>query len=290
MGPPSSGALTVGQMLGILENFDLRALGPSNPAAWQLFGDAGRLAFADRDRYMADEDFVPMPTRGLLDKTYLGERAKLIELGRKLETAQAGAPKWDHARHYADDCRIELPSTTHFVIVDEARNVVSMTSSIEDAFGSRLMTHGFLLNNQLTDFSFHSQVDGIPVANRVEPGKRPRSSMSPTIVLKDGAPVLALGSPGGSRIIPYVAKTLIAMIDWQLSPQAAVDLPHLVNRSGVFDIEAGTGAEALKPALEQLGYETKVMDLNSGLHAIAIAPDKLTAGVDRRREGLAAGD
>ena len=199
-------------------------------------------------------------------------------------------PPWDHARLYADDSSLELPSTTHFVIVDEAGNVVSMTSTIEDAFGSRLMTQGFLLNNQLTDFSFRSHVDGVPVANRVEPGKRPRSSMAPTIVLKDGTPVMALGSPGGSRIIPYVAKTLIAMIDWRLGAQAAVGLPHLVNRSGVFDIEAGTPAEALKPALEQLGYETKVMDLNSGLHVIAIAPDGLVAGVDPRREGLAAGD
>ena len=290
MGPPSSGALAVGQILGILENFDLSSLGSSSPAAWQLFGDATRLAFADRDRYMADEDFVPMPTRGLLDKTYLGERAKLVELGRKLAEAPPGVPPWDHARLYADDLSPELPSTTHFVIVDEAGNVVSMTSTIEDAFGSRLMTQGFLLNNQLTDFSFRSHADGVPVANRVEPGKRPRSSMAPTIVLKDGAPVMALGSPGGSRIIPYVAKTLIAMIDWRLGAQAAVDLPHLVNRSGVFDIEAGTPAEGLKPALEKLGYETKVMELNSGLHVIAISPDGLAAGVDRRREGLAAGD
>jgi gamma-glutamyltranspeptidase / glutathione hydrolase len=290
MGPPSSGALAVGQILGILENFDLAGLGPSNPAAWQLFGDATRLAFADRDRYMADEDFVPMPTKGLLDKIYLGERAKLLELGRKLEDAQPGTPKWDHAGLRADDVSIELPSTSHFVIVDEARNIVSMTSSIEDALGSRLMTQGFLLNNQLTDFSFRSHVDGVAVANRVEPGKRPRSSMSPTIVLKDRVPVMALGSPGGSRIIPYVAKTLIAMIDWRLGPQAAVDLPHVANRSGVFELEAGTPATALKPHLERLGYETKVIDMNSGLHLIAIAPERLTAGVDRRREGLAAGD
>ncbi|MDP9138882.1 MAG: gamma-glutamyltransferase family protein, partial [Pseudomonadota bacterium] len=178
MGPPSSGALAVGQILGILENFDVRALGPANPGAWQLFGDATRLAFADRDRFMADEDFVPMPTKGLLDKSYLAERAKLIELGHKLGEAKPGTPKWDHARLYGDGISMELPSTTHFVIVDEARNVVSMTSSIEDAFGARLMTHGFLLNNQLTDFSFASQVDGVPIANRVEPGKRPRSSMS----------------------------------------------------------------------------------------------------------------
>ena len=290
MGPPSSGALAVGQMLGMLENFDLKALGPAHAYTWQVFGDAGRLAFADRDRYMADEDFVPMPTRGLLDKTYLGERAQLIELGRKLDKAEPGAPKWDHARRQADDASLELPSTTHFVIVDEARNVVSLTSSIEDAFGARLMTRGFLLNNQLTDFSFRSHAEGNPIANRVEPGKRPRSSMSPTIVLKDGVPVIALGSPGGSRIIPYVAKTLIAMIDWGLRPQEAVDLPHVVNRSGSFDLEAGTQAEALKAPLEQLGYEVKIMDLNSGLHVIAIAPDKLTAGVDRRREGVAAGE
>ena len=290
MGPPSSGMLTVGQILGILENFDLRALGPSNPLAWQLFGDAGQLAFADRARYMADEDFVPMPTKGLLDKGYLGERAKLIEPGRKLIGAEPGNPTWDHAELRADDASIELPSTSHIVIVDTDRNIVSLTSSIEDEFGSRLMTQGFLLNNQLTDFSFQSHSDGVPVANRVEPGKRPRSSMAPTIVFNNGTPVMALGSPGGSRIIPYVAKTLIAMIDWRLGPQAAVDLPHVANRSGVFELETATPATALQPHLERLGYETKVTDMNSGLHVIAITPELLMAGVDRRREGIAAGD
>jgi gamma-glutamyltranspeptidase / glutathione hydrolase len=165
-----------------------------------------------------------------------------------------------------------------------------MTTSLEDEFGSRLMTHGFLLNNQLTDFSFRSHFDGIAVANRVEPGKRPRSSMSPTVVFSNGIPVMALGSPGGSRIIPYVAKTLIAMIDWRLGPQAAIDLPNVANREGVFELEASTPATALKAHLERLGYETKIVDMTSGLHVIAIAPDMLTAGVDRRREGLAAGD
>jgi gamma-glutamyltranspeptidase/glutathione hydrolase len=165
-----------------------------------------------------------------------------------------------------------------------------MTTTIENGFGSRLMVRGFLLNNELTDFSFRSHKGGVPVANRVEPGKRPRSSMAPTIVLAGGAPVLAVGSPGGSRIIPYVAKTLIAFLDWGMDVQAAVDMPHLVNRFGTYDLEAGTAAEAFAGQLEALGYKTNVRALNSGLHAIAITPDGLAGGADPRREGVALGE
>ncbi|MCC0031884.1 MAG: gamma-glutamyltransferase, partial [Brucellaceae bacterium] len=187
---------------------------------------------------------------------------------------------------------VSLPSTSHFTVVDRFGNVASVTSSIENGFGSRQMAAGFLLNNQLTDFSFVPEgEDGKAIANRVEPGKRPRSSMSPTIILKDGKPVHALGSPGGSRIIAYVAKTIIALIDWDMNIQQAVNLPHLVNRFGTYDIEAGTAAEALKTELEALGYKTSVRDLNSGLHGISIAPDgTIMGGADPRREGLAAGN
>lgn len=291
MGPPSSGALTVGQILGLLVPFDLAKLGPENPESWRLIGEASRLAFADRGRYMADSDFVPMPTAGLLDRAYLDERAYLIENGTVMakDTVTAGSPPWDHAMLLADDESLELPSTSHFSIADPFGNVISMTTTIENGFGSRLMVRGFLLNNELTDFSFRTQRNGVPIANRVEPGKRPRSSMSPTIIMKDDKPYAAIGSPGGSRIIGYVAKTIIAHIDWGLDVQSAVNLPHLVNRFGTYDIEKGTAAENLTEPLEKLGYEVKVRDLNSGLHAIVIGDDKLTGAADPRREGVASG-
>jgi len=286
MGPPSSGALTVGQILGML---DSRALpGPQDPEAWRLIGDAARLAFADRGRYMADADFVPMPTRGLVDPAYLAGRADLLGGDDALPEVAPGKPEFDHALNWADDEAIELPSTSHITIVDSHRNVLSMTTTIENAFGSRLMVRGFLLNNELTDFSFRTHRDGMPIANRVEPGKRPRSSMAPTIVMKDGRPVLALGSPGGSRIIGYVAQAVIAWLDWGMDVQQAVAQPHAVNRFGPYDLEAGTSAEALQAPLQALGYEVTLRDLNSGLHAIAIG-DTLRGGADPRREGVALG-
>ncbi|MFY0690810.1 MAG: gamma-glutamyltransferase [Paracoccaceae bacterium] len=290
MGPPSSGGLTVGQILGLLERTELATLGPAEAQAWRLIGDASRLAFADRGRYMADSDFVPVPTEGLIDPAYLDARAKLLAGDDALPEVTPGAPPFDHALLRADDASIELPSTSHVSIVDRYGNALSMTTTIENAFGSRLMTAGgFLLNNELTDFSFRTHRNGVPIANRVEPGKRPRSSMAPTIVLKDGAPVLVVGSPGGSRIIGYVAKTIIAHVDWGLNIQEAIDLPHLVNRFGAYDVEAGAVADTLARALEDLGYEIRSRDLNSGLQAIAIGPDGLSGGADPRREGIALG-
>lgn len=289
MGPPSSGALTVGQILGTLRAYDLKGLGPNSAQAWRLIGDASRLAFADRGRYMADQDFVPMPTKGLIADGYLANRGVLLRENRLLEVSP-GQPEFDHALYQADDESIELPSTSHFVIRDAAGNVVSMTTTIENGFGSRLMTGGFLLNNELTDFSFRTHKDGYPIANRIEPGKRPRSSMAPTIVMKGGTPYLAIGSPGGSRIIGYVAKTLIAHIDWGLNLQTSINMPHLVNRFGTYDVEAGTAAEALAPALEELGYKVNVRDLNSGLHGILVGEKWLTGGADQRREGTIIGE
>ncbi|QGX99729.1 gamma-glutamyltransferase [Roseovarius faecimaris] len=289
MGPPSSGALTVGQILGMLASYDLAALGAESPEAWRLIGDASRLAFADRARYMADADYVPVPVQGLLDETYLAQRAELLRQDSALAEVRPGEPEFDHSLNWADDGSIELPSTSHISIVDSFGNALSMTTTIENAFGSRLMVRGFLLNNELTDFSFRSHRGGVPVANRVEPGKRPRSSMAPTIVMKDGKPVLVVGSPGGSRIIGYVAKTIIAHLDWGLDVQAAVDLPHLVNRFGTYDVEAGTQAEALTGVLTSMGYEVNARALTSGLHAIAIGED-LKGGADPRREGIALGE
>ncbi len=291
MGPPSSGALTVGQILAMIEPFDLAELGPNDPVTWRIIGDATRLAFADRGRYMADSDFVKMPS-GLLDKDYLASRSALLIRQDALPAGEVkpGEPPWDKADLRIDGFEFELPSTTHFVIVDGEGNVASMTSSIENAFGARQMAAGFLLNNQLTDFSFAANKNGEAVANRVEPGKRPRSSMSPTIVLKDGKPVFALGSPGGSNIIPYVVKTIVALIDWKMNPQEAVSIPHLTNRFGRYDIEAGTVAEALAPDLEALGFKVAAKSLNSGLHVVAFTENGLEGGADPRREGLAAGD
>ncbi|MCV3240399.1 gamma-glutamyltransferase [Mesorhizobium sp. ZC-5] len=291
MGPPSSGAVAIGQILGLLEPFDIAPLGPDDPEAWRLIGDATRLAFADRGRYVADSDFVSLP-EGLLDAEYLKARSALLRRPTALgeDDASAGDPPWQKAELRIDSAAFEMPSTSHFVIVDEKGNIASMTTTIENGFGSRLMTGGFLLNNELTDFSFSPVEDGEAVANRVEPGKRPRSSMAPTIVLKDGKAVFALGSPGGSNIISYVANTLIGLIDWKMDMQAAISMPHFVNRFGPYDLEKGTSAEKLAKDLEALGFKVAVKDLNSGLHGVAITPEGLEGGADPRREGVALGD
>ncbi|WP_439111636.1 gamma-glutamyltransferase [Lentibacter sp.] len=288
MGPPSSGGVSVGQILGMLEGYDLSS--PFDASVWRLFGDATRLSFADRGRYLADDDYVPVPTQGLIAPEYLAARAMLLNRDTALEEALAGEPEFDHSLQLADDESLELPSTSHISIVDRYGNALSMTTTIENAFGSRLMVGGFLLNNELTDFSFRSHRNGVPIANRVEPGKRPRSSMAPTIVMKDGAPVVVVGSPGGSRIIPYVAKTVLAHIDWGLNPQAAVSLPHLVNRFGVYDIEEGTAAEEMAGPLRKMGFEVNVRGLNSGLHMIVMGADGLVGGADPRREGVVLGE
>ena len=291
MGPPSSGGLTVGQILMILGNFDLQKLGANSPEAWRLIGGASRLAFADRGRYMADSDFVNVPVTGLINSGYLHSRARLLRRQDALPKAEAGTPPQEGAQAWGRDESLELPSTSHISIVDSYGNALSMTTTIENRFGSRLMTAGgFLLNNELTDFSFRPKRDGMMIANRVQAGKRPRSSMAPTIVLKDGKLVLVVGSPGGSRIIGYVAKTIIAYVDWRLDVQQAVALPHLINRFGKFDIEEKSTALPLVKSLSALGYKTEVRKLNSGIHAIAVQQGKLFGGADPRREGIVLGE
>ena len=291
MGPPSSGGVTTLAILGLLEHFDLAALAPGSVEAVHLISEASRLAYADRARYLADSDFVAVPVRGLLDRGYLADRAALIDPARSMGKAVAGTPPHDDGARRADDPGGEQLSTTHLSVIDGFGNAVSMTSSVESAFGSRLMVRGFMLNNQLTDFSFRPQIDGVAVANRVAPGKRPRSSMAPTLVFdQDGELLLAVGSPGGSRIIGYVAETLIAMLDWGLDAQQALDQPHHVNRNGPIDLEAGTALAALEAALAARGHEVRLRKLTSGLHVVAVTADGLEGGADGRREGVALGD
>lgn len=289
MGPPSSGGVAVAQILGMLEGFDLAATGPEDPESWRLIGDATRLAFADRGLYLADRDFVPVPVAGLLAPDYLAARAGLLRRGDALPEVAAGQPEWDHALHAAPDPGAGRPGTSHVSIVDAEGNALSLTTTIESGFGSRLFVGGFLLNNQLTDFSFRSHEAGRPIANAVAPGKRPRSSMAPTILRRDGAPVLVTGSPGGAAIIGYVANSLIAWADWGMDVQQAVAAPHLVNAFGTYVLEAGTAAEALAGPLSDMGFETRAAPRTSGLHAIEIRDGRLFGGADPRREGIALG-
>ncbi len=290
MGPPSSGALTVGQILMLLEHFNMPGLSPSTGREAEgrhLFIEAAKLAYADRALYMADSDFVSVPTRGLLDPAYMTARAQGINPLTVMEKGTAGNPPWREASLRAPDTDPERPGTSHIVVRDSYGNAASMTTTIETGFGSRVMVGGFLLNNELTDFSRAPSANGRPVENRVEGGKRPRSSMAPTIVMKDNAPYLLIGSPGGSRIINYVAESLVAILDWQMDPATAFSLPHIANRNGPTDVEIGGESQAA--ALEALGHEVNVRDLNSGLHGILIKNGKLIGAADPRREGKAMG-
>ncbi|WMT91049.1 gamma-glutamyltransferase [Pelagibacterium sp. H642] len=288
MGPPSSGAYTVGQILGLLEPFDLASM-EDGVEFRHLFAEASRLAFADRGMYLADSDFVDIPT-GYLDDAYLQERSALIDPETSMGTAAAGTPPgWDEAL-LAPDIERPRAGTSHFVIIDSAGNAISATTTIESGFGSRVMARGFLLNNELTDFSFAPEADGMPVANRVEPGKRPRSSMAPTIVFENDEPVLLTGSPGGAAIIHYTALSLISILDWDMDPQQAIDLPHVTNLNGRTNIEEGEGAEDLASGLEALGHEVNITNLNSGLHVIEITDDGLVGAADKRREGAVMGE
>lgn len=284
MGPPSSGGLTMGQILGMIEPFDMKEMGPSVDA-FHILTEASRLAFADRAKYMADADFVPVPIRGLLDKNYLKSRSKEIKRFQSIGKAKPGEPPQQIAL-WGEDNSFERPGTTHMVIYDQYGNALSMTSSIETGFGSRIFVGGMLLNNQLTDFSFQSKRDGRPIANAVAPYKRPRSSMTPVITLEDGKPHILLGSPGGSRIIGYVTLALINMIDWGLEPTDALNMGHIVNRNGKTEIEKGSGYVFLGPRLEARGHSVSIRDMNSGLGAIIIDHHGLRGATDMRREGL----
>lgn len=286
MTAPSSGGVAVLQIMGMLAQFDLAALKPNSLEAVHLISQASRAAFADRDRYLADPDFAPVPVAGLLAAEYLKQRAALLT-GRD-QAFSAGQP--EGAQPLASSQAVEFPNTSHLSIVDAAGNAVSMTTSIENVFGSGLMVNGYLLNNQLTDFSLEPVVDGVLVANRVEGGKRPRSSMAPVMVFDaDNQLKLVIGSPGGSRIINYVAQSLVAVLDWQLDVQQALNLARFTHRNDYLALEAGTELVELAPALQQLGYQVQLQDLNSGLHAIEVKPTQLEGAADPRREGRVAG-
>ena len=290
--PPPAGGATVGEMLGLLGHFELEHIKPLSLDAVHLLAEASKLAFADRDAYLADPETTPVPAAGLADPLYLLVRAQLIDRDHALPVpARAGNPPWRDARDYPPGEAYEFPSTSQIVIVDKAGNIVSATSSIEDGFGSRLMVDGFLLNNELTDFAFRPEVNGRPVANRAEPGKRPRSAMAPTIVLDEtNKPMLALGSPGGPRIIDYVAETLVGVLDWGLDIQTAINLPHVANRNGATELEQGSALAALKPGLEALGHGVLLTEMTSGLAGIQLGEGRLVGGADPRREGLAVGE
>ena len=291
MGPPSSGGLTLLQMLAMLEPHDLKSLGPQSPTAIHLMAQASALAYADRDSYLADPDFAPSPVRGLLDPGYLRDRGREIAPDARFAPAKPGVPP-ERAGQAPPPAGVtlEIPATTHLSIIDREGNAVAFTTTIEDAFGARRMVGGFLLNNQLTDFSFRPEADGKPVANRVEPGKRPRSSMAPTMAFDaSGKLAFVAGSPGGSRIIGYVARTVVGLLDFDLDAQSAVNLPNVTNRNGGTDLEAGTSAAQWREALEALGHKVAVTDMTSGLHVIRARPDGLEGGADPRREGVALG-
>lgn len=286
MPPPTSGGLTTLMILGLVEPYRMGGLRPNSPTAVHLIAQASRLAYADRALYMADPDFVPVPD-GLLDRDYLRARARLIDPGRDRGEAKPGVPPRMVEMAARAASLTPESGTSHLAIVDGDGNAVSMTTSVEQSFGARIMAAGMVLNNQLTDFAFEPERDGREVANRVEGGKRPRSSMSPTIVIApDGALFAAVGSPGGSRIIGYVAHTLVALIDWRLTMQEAIDLPRFVNRNVASEVEAGTALAAAAPLLEAMGHRVDERELASGLHGIRRHDGRLDGGADRRREGV----
>ena len=291
MGPPSSGGVTTLQILALLERFDLGSMRPGSAQAVHLISEASRLAYADRALYLADGDFADVPVRGLLDPAYIAKRSALISRARAMGKAKPGtvARRGAWGAGAAEDG--EAPSTTQIGVIDAKGNAVAMTSSIGGPFGSRLMVRGFMLNNEITDFSFRARDNGRPVINRAAPGKRPRSSQSPTLVFDaNGKLVLTVGSPGGSRIIAYVVKTLIGTLDWGLDIQRAIGLANHTNRNGKTDLEKGTALADLAPALEAMGHDVRVRALVSGAQGIAVKGAGLYGGADPRREGVALGD
>ncbi|MBT9572605.1 MAG: gamma-glutamyltransferase [Pseudomonas umsongensis] len=312
MPPPSSGGIAMAQILGTLQALETRdkrwALAPMQPVkastaagleptaeAVHLISEAERLAYADRAQYVADSDFVPVPVKGLIDPAYLASRAALVG-EHSMDTAKPGTPPGIQVAYAPDRSPLRI-STSQVVAVDDQGGAVSMTTTIESAFGSHVMVQGFLLNNEMTDFSFIPEENGQKVANRVEPGKRPRSSMAPTLIFdrQSGEFVASLGSPGGSQIIEYVAKTTVGLLDWNLDTQAAINLPNFGSRNGPTELESGQFSPALIQALKDKGHSVNEIDMTSGTQAIVRVKDaqgkaSLAGGADPRREGETLGD
>lgn len=288
MGPPSSGATTVFAILEQLERFGMKALGKDNPQAWHLIAESMRLAYADRDRYLADADHVPVPVAGLTDPQYLAQRSALISTDRTMAAVSAGTPAG--APQFAEAPVQHENGTSHFVATDVQGNVASLTSTIESIYGSGLMVNGYYLNNELTDFNIVPDKNGVPTANRVEGGKRPRSSMSPTIVFgPDGKVRLAVGAAGGATIIAQVAKAIIGVIDWDLSAQEAIALPVIFAPGGnVVFVERSSAHEAMIPALKALGHaDIRIREPSFKANAIEWKDGRWVGAADPRSEGVA---
>lgn len=289
MGPPSSGATTVFGILGMLEAYDMKAMGKDNPMSWHLLAEAMQLAYADRAAYLGDSDFVDVPVKGLLDKAYLAERRQLISPFGAAGRYEPGTPPG--AKPRAEAPPVKEQGTTHFVAVDAAGNVVSMTSTVESIFGSQLMANGYFLNNELTDFDLAPAKDGIPTQNRVQAGKRPLSSMSPTIVYgPDGKVVLAVGSAGGKRIIMHVTKTLIGVLDWGLDAKSAMELPNLYFGQRGVVIENNAAGQAIAAKMKPFGYSFTATDLGSKLNAVERTDKGWQGAADPRGPGTSAVD
>lgn len=286
MGPPSSGGVTVLQILGMIERFDMGKLGKDNPESWHLIAEAMQLAYADREKYLADRDFVEVPVAALLDRAYIAERSRLIAPGKARGHYEAGNPAGAPKRTAA--LSSEVAGTTHFIAIDDRGDIASMTSTVEGPFGSQLVANGYFLNNELTDFTFAPERDGAPVANRVEAGKRPLSSMSPTIVYdRTGKPIFTVGAAGGKTIIMQVAKALIAHLDWGLSAADAIGLPLIYfNDDGVL-LEDAPWVEAMKPALEHMGHKVGSSTLGLKANAAERTPDGWHGAADPRSPGVA---
>lgn len=284
MGPPSSGGLTMLMMLKLLEDFNIKSLKPNSIDMIHLFSEVNRIAYADRAYYMGDSDFINVPINGLLDDTYIKKRRNLINKDYYSEDIKEGMP--EGYENFEKNIDISKPSTSHFVIVDKEGNAVSMTSTVEGPFGSHLMAGGFILNNELTDFSMLPEINGKKIANRVEPNKRPMSSMTPTIIFKDNELYALTGSPGGTSIINYVTKSVLGIIDWNLEPDEIVELPHYMNKGNYTELEKDSVIENFKSELESKGHPVRVLRKRSGLHLAVKKEDGFIGSADPRREGL----
>jgi gamma-glutamyltranspeptidase/glutathione hydrolase len=291
--PSTSGGVTVLQIIGLLQRFPSSQLQPNTSSAVHLISEASRLAYADRARWLGDPDFVPVPLSGLLDRAYLDSRARLMDPMHSMGLASAGSPpvQKTELRDFAPMRPQIEKGTSHLAVVDSHGEALSMTTSVEAAFGAQIAAGGFLLNNQLTDFSFEPVIDGLPVANAPAAGKRPLSAMAPTIVFSpDGQFYAAVGSPGGRQIIAYVAQAVVNLIDGKLSMAETAAAPRHVNMNGATLIERGTALEMLTPALTAMGHQVRAIAFDSGVNGIRRVNGGYEGGADPRREGVARGD